>query len=409
MNTLQDHYLINDDFSAIVSLITKKCKLIVSLVNDRLLDPPIARFLQSDKIFFVDNALFIRSTYHQYMDILDTILRNQKIAPIDRVQIKLALRVGGHDLLQKIIKKYGDIWNVSPDDSCVCISSSNSQYLSIVKLLISDGYCGNVLIKSSLKYGNLDFAMSLMKGEYPDIWVPDLSFDNNYLIGYCSGMGYVEIIQFMLSQKTKVDPNANNGLAIRSAVSKERYEIVKLLLSYNSENKIDFDLSINDNEIIWFLTSNYSTRETRGSNISQDEYLEIIELLLRDERVKITDFNFIISHACFTGDLKFIKLLFENGKHDPSRNNNVSIIAAATGGHVDIVSFLCDDERVDKKAGLKAAVKEGKGEVITFLMLKLIGRLLVESEMMRDAMSQVIEIPKDIIRKIQMDMVILEM
>lgn len=102
------------------------------------------------------------------------------------------------------------------------------------------------LIKSALKSGKFDLVISLIQsGEI------DPSFDDNFLIKFCSKKGYAELVKECL--KHEVNPSVQNNYAIREACRNGYADIVKMLLEYSPPlSHLDWlvDPNVDDNYCI---------------------------------------------------------------------------------------------------------------------------------------------------------------
>jgi ankyrin repeat protein len=77
-------------------------------------------------------------------------------------------------------------------------------------------------------------------------------------------------------------------------------------------------------------------------------YADVVELLLKDGRVDPTaNKNNSISHACSNGHTKVVKLLLRDGRADPTAGNNWDITMASRFGHIGVVKALLRDGRVE--------------------------------------------------------------
>ena len=81
---------------------------------------------------------------------------------------------------------------------------------------------------------------------------------------------------------------------------------------------------------------------------SEKGHFDIVDRLLRDERVDPSDQNnFAIITASHKGHLNVINRLLENPRVDPADQNNYAIMLASKEGHLDIVDRLLQYSRVD--------------------------------------------------------------
>ena len=107
--------------------------------------------------------------------------------------------------------------------------------------------------------------------------------------------------------------------------------------------------------------------------IMSNGHLEIIKLLMQDERVDpSSDDNWAITYASQNGHLEIVKILMQDKRVDPSANNNWPITYASQNGRLEIVKILMQDKRVDPSAENNLAIKraslKGHLEIVTILM-----------------------------------------
>jgi ankyrin repeat protein len=77
-------------------------------------------------------------------------------------------------------------------------------------------------------------------------------------------------------------------------------------------------------------------------------HANIVEMLLRDERVNPADQNNrAIRSASYYGNTIIVKLLLQDGRVDPTVDDNWAIQWASARGHKKVVSLLLQDGRVE--------------------------------------------------------------
>ena len=108
-------------------------------------------------------------------------------------------------------------------------------------------------------------------------------------------------------------------------------------------------------------------------NAAENGHLEIVRLLLADERVDPSDnHNFAIQWAAENGHLEVVKLLLTDMRTDPSANHNDAIRIAAWNGHLDVVKVLLTDDRVDpsdkNNEAIRMAAWFGYLEIVNLLL-----------------------------------------
>ena len=141
------------------------------------------------------------------------------------------------------------------DNYAIQVASLNG-HVDIVKLLLKDkrvnlSVKNNYAIQASSLNGHVDIVKLLLKDKRVNP-----SVENNYAIRFASYNGHVDIVKLLLKDK-RVDPSDNRNWAIQATYKKAYYKI--------------FD-SINNKNFNIFSFNN--------------EYVNIIKLLWKDERVK---------------------------------------------------------------------------------------------------------------------------
>uniref|UniRef100_A0A6C0JR58 Ankyrin repeat protein n=1 Tax=viral metagenome TaxID=1070528 RepID=A0A6C0JR58_9ZZZZ len=106
---------------------------------------------------------------------------------------------------------------------------------------------------------------------------------------------------------------------------------------------------------------------------SQNGHLDIVKLLLADQRVNPTeDNNLAIRGAASSGHVEVVKVLLTDPRVDPSAINNYAIRYASENGHAEIVRLLLADSRVDPSAynneAIRVASQHGQTEIVNLLL-----------------------------------------
>ncbi|KAJ3136722.1 hypothetical protein HK100_001476 [Physocladia obscura] len=168
-----------------------------------------------------------------------------------------------------------------------------------------------------------------------------------------------EILKMLINHPTANVTDENNK-AMSIAVQYGHAEIVEMLLNKN------IDPSCYDNEAIVVAC--------------KKKYLEIIKILLHDQRVDPgVDNNICIYNACKSNHVAVIELLLQSNTVDPSCRQNRCLQFMAelpkskwTEGHSKIVKFILDDPRVDptvrRNEILIEAVKNENEEMVELLL-----------------------------------------
>lgn len=100
---------------------------------------------------------------------------------------------------------------------------------------------------------------------------------------------------------------------------------------------------------------------------------EIVELLLQDGRIdpSMND-NFVFRQSCFNNHPKMAKILLQDIRVDPSAKNNCSLRVACMNSFLEIIEILVDDERtdpsIDDNCMIRLARKNERPKVIELLL-----------------------------------------
>jgi ankyrin repeat protein len=93
-------------------------------------------------------------------------------------------------------------------------------------------------------------------------------------------------------------------------------------------------------------------------NASELGHLEVVTLLLQDPRVDPSaSNNYAFQLASNKGHLAVVTLLLQDPRVDPSANNNIPIQWASRYGHLAVVNLLLQDTRVDPSAEDNIAIQ----------------------------------------------------
>jgi len=167
------------------------------------------------------------------------------------------------------------------------------------------------------------------------------------------------VVRMMLTDP-RVDPGANDNIAIWMASQYGYTEIVKLLLA---DPRVD--PGARENVAIWMA--------------SQYGYTEVVRLLLADPRVDpSTHDNIAIRWASEYGYTEVVKLLLADPRVDPDANNNEAIRWASSYGHTEVVRLLLADPRVDPGANNNEAIQSASYHGYTEIVRLLENRGAVE-------------------------------
>ncbi|KAJ3030035.1 UNVERIFIED_CONTAM: hypothetical protein HDU68_010284 [Siphonaria sp. JEL0065] len=102
---------------------------------------------------------------------------------------------------------------------------------------------------------------------------------------------------------------------------------------------------------------------------AQNGYLDIFKLLMEDGRLDpSSEDNIAIFIAAQSGHSEIVKLLLQDPQVDPSTSENRALGAACQNGHTKVVELLLTAARVDPTNPFKAACRCGHAEVVKLLL-----------------------------------------
>lgn len=193
-----------------------------------------------------------------------------------------------------------------------------------------------------------------------------------YLVEY----NLVEAVAHIL---TYVNPNCDNGFALKFSAASGYTEIVKLLLAHPEIEVHDIALESASArghlETVSYLIADPRFVNKDGALAQAAEYgfADIVRLLLTSENVN-PGFgnNHAIMMAVRNNHLDVVRQLFMDPRVNPSVDDNCVIGWAASEGHVDIVEALLADRRVNPAANHNYAIRMasfyGHTEVVRMLL-----------------------------------------
>ncbi|KAJ3017184.1 UNVERIFIED_CONTAM: hypothetical protein HDU68_011815 [Siphonaria sp. JEL0065] len=246
-----------------------------------------------------------------------------------------------------------DPWDELVEDSYLCIdvlSITPNQALSIYFYLRHeiDLSCQNSRILTwAAGYNHFHVVQLLLPVLGIDPTVECLAFR------FAIVRGHLEVVKLLFCDP-RVDPSANDDIAIKCAVYYSRPAIVKLLLTDPTvDPTVDNDFAV------------ITACETGN--------MEILQRLLAHPAVHVeARNNLAFQYAAKGGHLDIVKLLLSLDKVDPSANNNSAIAQASQNGHLEVVKTLLSDSRVDPSAHddrcLLLASRNGHVEVAKLLL-----------------------------------------
>lgn len=177
-----------------------------------------------------------------------------------------------------------------------------------------------------------------------------------------------QIVSIIL-EHPKVKNTPINDIIFSSAVTNNRLEIVKLLLT-----RKDLDIIIDNNIGIHIGISTNIITEYAIEFISTNNHIDMAILLIKYGKINpVHRNNIAIKCASLYEHIELVKLLLADNRVDPAVDNNLAILTASCRNNYKIVELLLNDPRVnpaDKdNYAIKWACRSGCTEVVKLLLL----------------------------------------
>ncbi|KAI8892331.1 hypothetical protein BC833DRAFT_625939 [Globomyces pollinis-pini] len=130
----------------------------------------------------------------------------------------------------------------------------------------------------------------------------------------------------------------------------------KSYLQFNEPIQDDFEYAIRNNkpDIVKVFLEDGKIDPSANDNYAivdacESNYNEIARLLLDDGRADPTgDDSLVVGRAAGDGNTELVRMLLDDGRVDPSGNENYAIRDASNYGYTEIVGMLLNDERHPK-------------------------------------------------------------
>ena len=170
----------------------------------------------------------------------------------------------------------------------------------------------------------------------------------------------IKLIEEFISQNKISNTCFSEGLSVAAMCGYT--DVLKVLLTYKEARE---EL----NNILW-LCIEFAAME---------DYIEIVEELLKYKEIPWNS-KYIWEEIALTTALKkkhykIVKLLLDDGRVDPSYDNNIALILASDYGKTEIVEKILQDKRVnstiDKNFALTLAKDYGYQEIADLLVESL--------------------------------------
>lgn len=163
--------------------------------------------------------------------------------------------------------------------------------------------------------------------------------------------GMVDVVKLLL---TRVNPFADDGIALRRAAFNGHSEVVRLLLQ---DGRADPG---SRNNAAMLVAAGYG-------------YSDVVKLLLHDVRVDpASHMAASLRWAAWKGHTQVLELLLADGRADPAACDDEALRVAAQKGHLEAVKLLLADPRTDASAESNYAVcwaaRNGFAEIVRLLL-----------------------------------------
>ena len=180
--------------------------------------------------------------------------------------------------------------------------------------------------------------------------------DKCYTLRLACRYGKLDIVKLLVVHY-RVNISAFENVALNEACKYGQIEILKYILS-----------SLN----FYQKYTSYISRELMSPPF-HDRHANVISLLLEDGRFDPSDQNNqAIIKAAQMGNLEIVKILLQDSRVDPSDQNNEAIVRAAENGNLETVKLLLLDPRVDpsdqNNEAINSASRKGYVEIVKLLI-----------------------------------------
>jgi len=154
----------------------------------------------------------------------------------------------------------------------------------------------------------------------------DRMYDQHYALGSASYYGHLEVVKLLIDYGANI--KIDNNRAVRYASMMGHYDVVKLLI----EN--DADIYAKDNAAVKYA--------------SQNGHYETVKLLIDSGADIHAENNYAVRYASENGHYETVKLLIDSGA-DIHEDDNAPVILASKRDHFDVVKLLISHGAPDPK------------------------------------------------------------
>lgn len=287
-----------------------------------------------------------------HSETVEILLRNSKVNPFSVVKPGWVIAIKkDQDKVFEMILKDDRVNNLPPDflKNRLLESVSKENASKIVKVLLADSrinpsYASNSAFYTTCVNGYVESVEAFLECER---FV--LSKDYSFILSASAEKGHSEVVKLLLKDG-RLNPGWKSNMAIWKAANNGDTAIVELLLADPRVDPSDHD----NMAIIAALICGH---------------IDIVKLLLTDKRVVVSEYNF--EDVVRKSNVEIVRILLEDGRVNPSFDNNLPIRIATKNGNDRIVRLLLADDRVDPTINnnelLDIALNEGRYDIVELL------------------------------------------
>lgn len=207
-------------------------------------------------------------------------------------------------------------------------------------------------LKIAIKHNSYDIVELLVKNNKANIIYDNYKYIRKTLESYNFKM-------FKILVKSKMcDIKFGHDILLKYAFHFNRIKAYKyILLHYNDINDIrDIDRYINNIDVLTYIMNHKSfIINTQNSNLSRNiiknsmifNNLNLLKMYLNDKSLNLSDHEYLLKNACNQSFPEAVKLILDDGRIDPSFNNNICLVNLTYNRDYDILKILLQDKRVD--------------------------------------------------------------
>ena len=249
-----------------------------------------------------------------------------KIAPSTEKQVFAFIIASITGKIKYVKYVLQNLKNINPAsyNNLAIIRACDNGHVEVVKLLLTDPRVnpadrGNVAFIRACENGRVEVVKLLLTNPRVDPVVRD----NIAFIKACEN-GRVEVVKLLLTDP-RVNPADRGNVAFIRACENGRVEVVKLLLT---NPRVD------------------PVCKEDSSHIPTSIILRHPELNEKFEFYFKSDHNLAISKACENGHVEVIKVLLRDQRIDPTDDSNRALVCASLFGRYKVIELLLEDPRV---------------------------------------------------------------